>query len=523
MDGQADEVGEGSVESVGTDDLGRRRRGVGGGRAERDGAGARVDSRDGRSGGEVRVDEGRADRESGDGGQLHGGRGGSDRGRREPTLAGRHGGQAGRGVKAERATVGKGAAGVLIGSEVRLQAERGTAEGDYARRSGDPRLHDGRVLVDEEIEVSVPAFGRRSARDGVGCALCEQTVRHVSVGHDAGSQRQIRTGGPAREGDVMFGPGKTPRVGDPGSGRHRAGGSVVVVVTRVGVARGDIGSSEADGIGLAHLGHAEGVGVAGEGVAGGDRPAADDAVDEIGGRVGGGIDLREEDVRVSGQSLLAQRVGSAGIPVRPADQVERGTVGRGADDIAHVDADGAADGDVGLRIEGVGTGLEIDAVEGDDGVGRARAAYLQGRALQGDRRSRRNAYRQRSGVRIESEVLEVDDAVEGTHRGGGGERAGILQQERAATDDRLTGVGAGVGQRGRVVAHADEVQLAREGSAEGSAAGRDQIDGGRAGVGDGARAARDAVGRGDRTEGLGLVLEVQDGVEGVDLQVGGDG
>ena len=519
MEGQADDAGERRVQGVRSQGLRRDRDGVRRGVVDRDGVGARVDRLDDGTRREVRVDDGRADGETRDGGQLDAGRADADGGGRVGALTRRNGREAGRRVQAEGTRVDEGAAGVVVGRELRIEAQRGSAERDDADRARDLGLDDRGVLVDEEVEVAVAAVGGGSTGDGVGRAAGEEAIGNAAVGDEARTQRELGAGGAAAEGDVVFRTDHAPGARSTGPGRNRPGGGVVAEVARAGIGGREVRAGEARSVGLTHAGDTEGIGVGREGRAGVDGPATDDAVDHAGRGVGRAIDAVQEHEARTRETDLSHGVGAAGITVGPALEVDRGAVGVGTDEVTDVDAVGAAGGDDRLRLQDVAARDDVQGVERRDRVDGAGADDGEAAALEGDGSRGRDTGRQRTRGRVEAEVIPVQGAVEEADRRGGGQRAGVDEVQGAATDDRLARVGRGVGQRGGIVAHADEVQLACDRSGEGAAAVGDQVDRGRAGVGDRAAIAGGGVHAADRGEGLRVVAQVDQGELTVELEV----
>ena len=192
----------------------------------------------------------------------------------------------------ERTRVGERAAGVIIGRELRINAQRGSAERDDADRTRDLRLEDRGVLIDEEVEVAVSAIHSGRTRDGVSRAGGEKAIDGIAVRDDSSAQRKLGVG----EGDIMRCAHEAPAVGHARPRRHGASRGIIAVIARGDVTgRGDVGASEARSVGLADAGHAPGVGIGGEGRAGVDGPAADDAVDHAGGVHRGTVDVGEVD------------------------------------------------------------------------------------------------------------------------------------------------------------------------------------------------------------------------------------
>ena len=306
----------------------------------------------------------------------------------------------------------------------------------------------------------------------------------------------------------MFPTDEAPAVGGTGAGRHGARRTIILIIARGGVTGRDIGAGEAGSIGLADAGHTPGVGIGSEGRTGIDGPSSDDAVDHAGGVHRGAVQVGEVHQARSREADIAHRVIATGIAVGPTLELDRSTVTGVTDEVAHVDAVSTARRDDRLRLQDVAAGDDIQRVERRDGVDGTGADDDEAATLEGDGRRGRNAGRERDRRRIKTEVIPVEGAVEEADRGGGRERAGVDKGQITATDDRLAGVGRGIGQHRGVVAHADEVHLTGDGAGEGAATVGDEVHRTGAGVGDRAAVAGDGVHAGDFAEGLGVVTQV---------------
>ena len=189
------------------------------------------------------------------------------------------------------------------------------------------------------------------------------------------------------------------------------------------------------------------------------------------------------------------------------------------DEISDRERDRAAHVHVRQRIDDIGTRLDRDGIERQRGVSGARTVDREGAATQEDRVGRGEA--DRIEDRIISEIVPVELAVIQLQAGRARDGAGVLQAQRAAADDGLPGITAGVGQREGVRARTDQRDITGDRPGErgirGGRRDREGHDGGTR-ICDGAALPRQVVDGIERGHGLRPVTEVDDGIESVEAK-----
>ena len=410
--------------------------------------------------------------------------------------------------------VDEGGAGVVVIAELRTEADgRGPVQHEIGG-SGDPRLDDDRVVlivVEEQVGAGTRERVRqvRSGERDVAARVGDE----ADVEGERGSRGESNRAGSAARGVAQRVQG------------HRAAQAAVGVIGDVaGVIQGtrEVAVERTGGEateGVAHRYHAEGITVGREGRSVGDGPAADQSVHK--GTLGEvrAVDAGQEDTGGRGQALVAQGIGPRMIIRGPTVEIDAAAAAGATDEISDRERDRAAHVHVRQRVDDIGTRLDRDGIERQSGVRRTRAVDREGAAAQEDRVGRGEA--DRIEDRIISEIVPVELAVIQLQAGRARDGAGILQAQRAATDDGLPGITAGVGEREGIAARTDQRDVTGDRPGESGIRGsrRDgERDDRRARICDGSALTRLVIDGVKDADGLRAIAQVHQRIESVQAE-----